>query len=182
LLVIEYNPEWVTHFQQIHKKLLDALNGIPVHIEHVGSTAVPGLSAKAIIDIDIVYHEAVFEPIKSELQLIGYYHNGDQGLAGREVFKRSGKGYDEVLDHISHHLYVCRFDSAQLQRHILFRDYLIKHPALRDVYSNMKHQIAMEANNDQKVYAALKELQARAFIDEIIDAAKAEQEKKDNSE
>jgi GrpB-like predicted nucleotidyltransferase (UPF0157 family) len=175
LLLIEYNPEWITHFDAIKGKLSNALIGCCVRIEHVGSTAIPGLSAKPIIDMDIIYNDAAeFEHIKSGLQSVGYYHNGNQGLQGREVFKRNGGGEDEILDTIKHHLYVCRYDCPELHRHILFRDYLQKHDIARKFYSDLKYEVDKEANDDRKVYAAIKEVKAYSFINYIVKLARAE--------
>ena len=106
MLIQEYNSQWPADFQRIKTILSDALTGIPVSIEHIGSTAVPGLAAKPIIDIDIVLEDRNdFESIKERLAQIGYYHNGDQGIADREVFKRTGAlTLHNVLDRIAHHL------------------------------------------------------------------------------
>lgn len=173
--MIEYNPEWPVHFDKIKEKLLGALIGPGVCIEHIGSTAVPGLSAKPIIDIDIVYKEAPdFEYIKSRLASVGYYHNGNQDIEGREVFKRHKEGNDEILDTIVHHLYVCKYDCPELHRHILFRNYLRKHLIASDYYSNLKCSIAREAKDDRKVYAALKEVKANSFINYIIELERAD--------
>ena len=173
MLIETYNPEWVNQFERIKEKLLSGLSDIDVNIEHVGSTSVPNLAAKPIIDIDIVYNKfADFEGIKKSLEWLGYFHNGNQDIEGREVFKRTRTNYDEILDRISHHLYVCKNDCAELQRHILFRDYLRKHEVARNFYQNLKYQIAEEANNDRKRYAAIKELKANAFINYIIELSK----------
>ncbi len=77
------------------------LNGLGYTIEHVGSTSVPNLDAKPIIDIDIVFTESKTLPmIKAALEAIGYYHNGNQGIEDREVFKRNGKLNHSSLDTI----------------------------------------------------------------------------------
>ncbi len=146
-----------------------------VRIEHIGSTSVPGLAAKPIIDIDIIYKEtSEFEYIKNRLESFGYYHNGNQDVEGREVFKRNGKTEDEILDKTAHHVYVCKYNCPELHRHILFRDYLKKHDVSRDFYSNLKYEIAAEAKNDGKVYAAVKEVKASPFINYIIESARIE--------
>jgi GrpB-like predicted nucleotidyltransferase (UPF0157 family) len=175
LLLSAYNPEWANHFDTIKEKLLDALIGLCVNIEHIGSTAIPGLSAKPIIDMDVVYNEASeFEYIKSGLQSVGYYHNGNQGVQGREVFKRNGGEEDAILDTIVHHLYVCKYGCPELHRHILFRDYLRKHDIARKFYSDLKYEIAKEANDGRKAYAAIKEVKASSFIDYIIELSQSE--------
>ncbi len=173
MLIFEYRAEWVSQFEKIKEKLSEEMSGLPVHIEHVGSTAVPGLAAKPIIDIDIVYHEAIdFKQIKDGLLTLGYAHKGNQGIKGREVFKRTGQKEDEILDKTAHHLYVCSYDCEELQRHILFRDYLRNHEIARIFYQNLKHDIAREAGNDRKIYAGIKELKAGSFIHYIVELSK----------
>ncbi len=175
MIIVKYNTEWVNHFEQIKEKLSKALVGIDVNIEHVGSTSVPQLAAKPIIDIDIIYYQvADFEYIKINLESFGYYHNGNQGIEGREVFKRNSVQDDEVLHKIPHHLYVCKNDSEELHRHILSRDYLRKNEIAREFYENLKYQIAEEANQDRKLYAELKQLKANSFINYIIELARSE--------
>jgi GrpB-like predicted nucleotidyltransferase (UPF0157 family) len=174
MLIQKYNPNWIKDFNDIKKVITEALINLHVPIEHVGSTSIPNLAGKAIIDIDIVFDAPKdFEAIKKGLEKIGYYHNGNQGIPNREVFKRAQTdAKHEILDAITHHLYVCPSDSAQLQRHILFRDYLIAHEVARIEYQNIKYALAEEANQDKKKYAALKEEKAREFIDGIISKAR----------
>ena len=175
MLIQEYNPEWIKHFEKIKEKLSQYLIGISVTIEHIGSTSVPQLAAKPIIDIDIIYYEdADSERIKNRLEKFCYYHNGNQGIEGREVFKRNANQDDEILDKIAHHLYVCKNDCEELYRHILSRDYLRKNEIAREFYENLKYQIAEEANQDRKLYANIKELKANSFIDYIIELSRYE--------
>jgi GrpB-like predicted nucleotidyltransferase (UPF0157 family) len=173
MIIVKYNPEWINQFEKIKKKLSKYLIEIDINIEHVGSTSVPELAAKPIIDIDIIYYQVSdFERIKNSLEAFGYYHNGNQGIEGREVFKRNGKQDDEILDKISHHLYVCKNDCEELHRHILSRDYLRKNEIAREFYQNLKYQIAEEANQDRKLYAQLKQLKANCFINFIIELSR----------
>jgi GrpB-like predicted nucleotidyltransferase (UPF0157 family) len=154
--------------------LLEALSGISVDIEHVGSTSVPGLAAKPIIDIDIVFKDAgEFGQIKAQLEQIGYYHNGDQGIPGREAFKRKqGVERDALLDRIRHHLYVCPVESEELHRHLAFRDHLRRNPGSCRQYEALKLAIAAEAGQDRKLYAEMKQVKAAAFIHACIERAK----------
>lgn len=173
ILIQKYNPQWATEFQAIQKILRVALVHLPVSIEHIGSTAVPGLAAKPIIDIDIVLREqTVFDTIKNRLATIGYRHHGNQGIPGREVFKRAATtAVQEVLDSVAHHLYVCPANSEELQRHLRFRDYLLTHEAARIQYQQLKYAIAEDAGQDRKQYAALKEIKATTFITAILEKA-----------
>jgi GrpB-like predicted nucleotidyltransferase (UPF0157 family) len=142
---------------------------LTLYIEHVGSTAVPNLDSKPIIDIDIIYFNPTdFEKIKLGLEKIGYYHNGNQGIEGRDVFKRNGNGVSEILDTVKHHLYVCPVDSEALERHILSRNFLRKNDWARLKYQQMKYELVEKANQDRTTYATLKELNVNDFIDSII--------------
>lgn len=167
MLIQEYQPIWAEQFQQISAILIQAIP-IPVGIEHVGSTAVPGLAAKPIIDIDIVYqHPDHFEKIKGALETLHYHHHGDQGIPGREVFKRLPDTDHPILDHIPHHMYVCAADNAELHKHLKFRDYLRQHAKTRTAYTALKYALAAEAGQDRKVYARLKEVKGRAFFEQV---------------
>jgi GrpB-like predicted nucleotidyltransferase (UPF0157 family) len=176
MLLQEYKESWVEDFGAIQTVIAAALLNLDASIEHVGSTAVPGLSAKPVIDIDIVYSESVaFDEIKNRLAQTGYKHHGNQGIAGREVFKRdTATAAHSILDAIAHHLYACRVDSEELQRHILFRDYLRKNEAARMQYQHLKYETAAAAGQDRKQYAQLKEERAKNFITTIITRAAAE--------
>ncbi|TDE10847.1 GrpB family protein [Dyadobacter psychrotolerans] len=176
MLIEEYKNSWANDFDTLAAVILEALSGLDVRIEHVGSTAVCGLAAKPIIDMDLVYHQhADFEKVKSALISIGYFHNGNQGIADREVFKRNNKAaLPAVLDSVGHHLYVCCQDSLELKKHILLRDYLAANKEAKMQYQNLKYQIALEANQDKKIYAHLKENKAKAFIGTVLTAAQKE--------
>lgn len=171
MLIQEYKETWAEDFKAIKGVINDAFTNLNISIEHIGSTAVPKLAAKPIIDI-VYGNDVPFETIKSGLEKIGYYHNGNQGMANREVFKRKNEwSKHQILDTITHHLYVCPVDSEELQRHITFRNYLIDNEAARTEYQKLKYEIAEAANQDKKQYAALKEVKARAFINYIIEKA-----------
>ena len=169
MLIVKSDPLWTDKFKQIKSIISESFSKTHITIEHVGSTAISQLAAKSIIDIDIIYYrEEDFDKIQRGLSSLGYYHNGDQGIAGREVFKRV-KDFDHpTLDTIKHHLYVCAHDNEELKRHILFRNYLISNPEARAQYEKLKLQLAIEANQDKEAYALSKQERARTFIEEII--------------
>ncbi len=170
MLILNYQEHWPADFEKISSILLEQVAKIHVQIEHVGSTAVAGLSAKPIIDIDLIYFDQKdFDQIKTELEKLGYYHNGDQGITGREVFKRMENRHHPILDSIRHHLYVCHLDSEELKRHLAFRDHLRQNPESRQQYVTIKNEIAKEVNQDKKKYAILKEIRAKKFINTCIE-------------
>ena len=139
VVVESYNESWPLAFESIRSELADALGNLAIRIEHVGSTSVKGLSAKPVIDIDIVIKDrAVLDQVIEALGSIGYTHEGDLGIPGREAFKYEGK------EHLmKHHLYVCAEDSSELKRHLAFRDYLRSHPDAVLEYSKIKEEGAL---------------------------------------
>lgn len=176
MLIKPYNPAWADQFQRIKEVLESTLCGIPLVIEHIGSTSVKDLKAKSIIDINIAFENPDdFEKIKNQLAKIGYSHQGDLGITGREAFKRDGGIILKVLDDIEHHLYVSHQDAVEFKRHILFRDFLRKNKWARVEYENLKLQIAQENGQDRKRYAALKETRARDFVEKILALAEKDQ-------
>ncbi len=181
MLIEAYNPKWATNFTLIKEVLNEKLSNLVIGIEHIGSTSVPNLAAKPIIDIEIIYNEnSHFENIKNALINLGYYHNGNQDVEGRVVFKRTGNHQNEILDNIKHHLYVCKEGCLELQRHLLFRDYLRKNDIASKYYKRLKLEIAEEANNNKTEYASLKELKANSLINYVIELKRIDS--KQNSE
>ena len=169
MILEKYSSGWVKDFEYVKYEIEIALEGLTYNIEHVGSTSVPNLDSKPIIDIDIIYTDlADFMKIKYRLEKTGYYHNGNQGIEDREVFKRKRNGINEILNIVKHHLYVCPSHSKALERHILSRNFLRKHDWARLKYQQMKYELAEKANQDRKLYAALKELNVNDFIDLIV--------------
>ena len=103
--VESYNPEWSSWFEKLSDFLQSGLREYAVRIEHVGSTAVPGMIAKPIIDIDVVIQKSHFEKTKTCLEEIGYSHLGDLGIAEREAFDLVDIELRRQFP--PHHLYVC---------------------------------------------------------------------------
>ena len=170
MLIHKYEKSWIKDFEKIKKVISEALVNLKISVEHIGSTSIPELAAKPIIDIDVIFDEASeFDELKRRLDEIGYYYNGNQGVFNREVFKRhKTPNKHDVLDFIAHHLYVCPTNSEELQRHILFRNYLIANEDAKIQYRDLKYRIAEEAGQNQKKYAELKEVRARTFVNAII--------------
>lgn len=136
VVVQPYDETWKADFAAIRDELNAVLSDLVLRIEHVGSTSVEGLSAKPVIDIDVVIRDRTCLPeVIAALQTIGYTHEGDLGVPGREAFKYSGK------EHLKkHHLYVCAQDSEELKRHIAFRDHLRSNPDAVAEYSRIKEE------------------------------------------
>ncbi len=159
VVVLPYDEQWRQDFLRIKAELTNTLGQLTIGIEHVGSTSVQGLSAKPIIDIDVIIKDyTVLENVVSALRVIGYQHEGNLGIVGREAFKYDGK------EHLQkHHLYVCPEDSPELKRHIAFRDYLRTHPDAVREYSHIKEEAVKQFPDDIERYIGYKS----PFIEKI---------------
>ena len=149
-LVQKYNPEWPEWFEEIKTFLGEKVSRACIRIEHIGSTAIPGMVAKPIIDLTIVIEPECFSEMKSLLEERGYYHRGDLGIPEREVFDLTDEAVKESL--LAHHLYVCPEHSQALQRHIAFREYLKCHKADAERLSALKWSLAEKFDNDKYPY------------------------------
>ena len=138
VVVLPYDKRWKTAFEEIKQELEQAIGDLVVGIEHVGSTSVEGLSAKPCIDIDVVIKDySVFDAVVRGLAEIGYVHEGDLGIKEREAFDYSDKPHL-----MKHHLYVCPESSAELHRHLTFRDFLRSNPEAVRQYGSVKETAA----------------------------------------
>ena len=164
MVVEKYNPKWVEQFLAI-KEFLEKNTTEYISIEHVGSTSIPGMNAKPIIDIDIVVEDAAqFQQLKEELSKIGYVHEGDRGIPGREAFD-----HENVPLSIDHHLYVCAKDNAELKRHLKFRDKLRATPELVNEYNRIKEEILAKVGNDNRDgYVQMKEEEYKWFFEKVL--------------
>lgn len=120
-----------------------------VSIEHIGSTAVPGLAAKPVVDLVVVVDPAHVQSAVECLTAIGYVHRGNLGVAGREAF-----GVPE--GERRHHLYVSPTDSEELRAQLAFRDRLREDPALAAEYEALKRELAMRFLDDRMGYTDAK--------------------------
>lgn len=142
----EYDARWAAQFRRLHDLIWPRIARLAVSIEHVGSTSVPGLAAKPVIDVDIVIESAaVFPGIRDELAQLGYTHRGDLGIAGREAFACRQST-------IRHHLYVCVQGNLALRNHLALRDHLRQHPADAEAYSRLKRDLAARFPDDMDSY------------------------------
>lgn len=146
--VVPYDSNWPARFEEVRHYLLGILSSQEVRVEHVGSTSVPGLAAKPILDIDIVLqNETDFAEVKALLEADGYCHIGDLGITGREAFK-----YQDKPQLMRHNLYVLPADAHELRRHLTFRDWLRSHPQDREAYAQVKIAAARKFLDDISAY------------------------------
>ncbi|RPH68521.1 MAG: GrpB family protein [Myxococcaceae bacterium] len=156
VVVVPYDPGWPESFEALRTVLAAALGEVARAIHHVGSTAVPGLPAKPILDVDVEIASRTDLPESiRRLGPLGYRSVGELGIAGREAFDRlgpdvprdgSGRSWPE------HHVYVCASDATELRRHLLLRDFLRANPARAAEYAALKRALAVRHREDREAY------------------------------
>lgn len=158
IVIVDYDPAWPAEFRRLRERAHAALGDVAVEIEHVGSTAVPGLPAKDLIDIVVVVSsdDDVPEAIR-RLEAIGYRARGNLGVEGREAFT-----WPEGEKR--HHLYVSPTTSEELQAQVAFRDRLRADPQLAREYVELKRRLASQHRDDRVAYTEGK----TAFIEETL--------------
>jgi putative glutamine amidotransferase len=150
--IVERDPRWPAMFEEEAGRIRAALGEIAVRIEHVGSTAVPGLAAKPIIDIQVsVEQMAPREPFVTALEALGYTFVADPTDAEHEYFKKEVDGVR------THQIHVCLVGSDWERRHLAFRDHLRAHPDDAARYAELKRRLAAEHPNDILGYIDAKE-------------------------
>lgn len=158
IVIVDYDPAWPVLFAALRDRATAALGALAVAVEHVGSTAVPGLAAKPIIDLDVVIPAAADLPAAvARLAAIGYRHQGDLGVPGRAAFAAPPGAPP-------HHLYVCAAGSAALRRHLAFRDALRARPEAARAYAELKRAAARRFRDDREGYTGAKD----AFVATIL--------------
>jgi GrpB-like predicted nucleotidyltransferase (UPF0157 family) len=166
LAVVESDPEWPQQFRDISSYLQPFLEPAVLRIEHVGSTSVPGLAAKPIIDIDVVVEsDQLIGPTIALIESAGYSWVGDLGVAGREAFDTPP---DSTF--ARHHLYLVVENNRAHSDHWLLREALLSDPDASDAYARVKRANVALSHGDMDRYVALK---AR-FVAEVLARARFE--------
>jgi GrpB-like predicted nucleotidyltransferase (UPF0157 family) len=169
MTITAYDPRWPGWFTALARVYLRELGALCVDVEHIGSTSVPGLAAKPILDIDLVIHSRSALPdVVARLTRLGYRHEGDLGIAGREAFARHGDDVPRdgtgARQWPAHHLYVCDVDAPALEQHLRFREWLRAHPDDAAAYARLKQRLGHLLRNDREGYTAAK----TAFIEHAL--------------
>lgn len=162
--VIPYQEEWKQLFENEKECLKNIFHPINVDIHHIGSTSVPGLSAKPIIDILLAADKlADIDQTTAQIVAAGYQAKGENGIPGRRYFQKSDKNGTRKV-----HLHAFEQGSHELHRHLVFRDYLIEHPEEAKKYAAIKEKAAGKYEFDIESYIAeksplVKELEQKAL-------------------
>ncbi len=167
--IVNYDANWAIAFRELSSVLSDHLGELALRIEHVGSTSVPGLPAKPIIDMTIVILNRSYLPKVIEvLSELGYHHRGDIGVRDREAFGCDNVNVpytDPKKSWPSHHLYCCHEESMPLVCHVQFRDYLQVHAEDANQYGELKRKLAAQYGSDREGYTNAK----TGFIESIME-------------
>jgi GrpB-like predicted nucleotidyltransferase (UPF0157 family) len=150
VVVIDYDPHWAEMFEEEKACILQVFNGLGVTVEHVGSTSVPGLAAKPIIDIMVIVQDAAMgEKAIASLATLGYEYRGEMGIPGRYYFARGGPPH-------THHLHMYPYDHPEITRLLLFRDFLRNNSDAANEYAKLKCALAEKFFDNRKAYTEAK--------------------------
>lgn len=167
IVIVRYDPDWVKAFEHTRELLLYALNDVDVQIEHIGSTSVPGLDAKPIIDMMIVAQtEGDALRCITPIVRLGYECLGEAGIPGRIFFRRTNPRTHHI------HLYTTA-TNPERERHLMFRDYLRAHAEAAQEYAQLKYLLADKYREDRDRYSRSKS----DFVERIVQEARDERAK-----
>lgn len=169
ITVTDYNPAWLDLFEEEAKRIRKILGKNCKALYHIGSTAVPGLAAKPIIDImPVVQNISEVDKLREMFEQIGYEYMGEFGISGRRYLRKGG-------DERTYQIYI--FDvnnTADIYSHLAFRNYLRRHEKTCIAYSELKKKLAEEFPYDIDSYcngkeAFIKDIEAKALLEPIFD-------------
>ncbi|WP_088007397.1 GrpB family protein [Indiicoccus explosivorum] len=149
--VLPFDPVWIHRFESEAAVLRRLLGENCIAIHHIGSTAVPDLAAKPIIDLlPVVRDLEEVDRLIGAFESIGYKAKGENGLPGRRYFQKGG-------DDRTHHVHIYEAGSPEIRRHLVFRDYLRTHPDEAEAYGRLKTDLASKFPYDIGSYISGKE-------------------------
>jgi len=150
VVLVDYDPLWPAVFRSLEERVRARLGALAAAVEHVGSTAVPGLCAKPVIDMDVAVREpADLATAIVRLADLGYRHLGEMGIQGREAFR-------EPAGPPRHNLYVCVHGNREWNRHLAFRNHLRNRPDAARAYADLKRRLAAAFSDDVDAYCEAK--------------------------
>lgn len=161
--LLPYRAEWPRLFEEEKARLQSALGQQVLDIQHVGSTAIPGMIAKPIIDIGIAVMD--FDEARvciGPIEHLGYEYRGEFGIPRRHYFVKG--------EPRTHHIHMNEIESSDWKEQVLFRDYLIEHPERAKEYADLKMGLARQFPTDREGYLEGKAL----FIDRVLRTARGE--------
>ena len=159
IYMVPHDPNWRREFENEAKQITDALGDTIVTVHHMGSTAIPNIYAKPVIDILLVVRDHTdLDARQAAMETLGYEAFGEFGIPTRRYFRR-----DNALGDRTHQVHAFEQGSPQITRHLAFRDYMLAHPDAARSYSDLKRELAAKHPNDIEAYMDGK----HEFIQEI---------------
>lgn len=165
VVLVPHSSKWKEDYRAERSRIKKILGKTAEDIEHVGSTAVQGLKAKPIIDIAVaVRNREAFELCIKPLNDLGYEFLGEYGIPDRYFFRKGENGK------IKYHVHVCVLEGDFWVDHLLFRDYLRRHPEILQQYEEIKEHLASKYSKERSTYTEAKS----EFILSVVKKAKKE--------
>jgi GrpB-like predicted nucleotidyltransferase (UPF0157 family) len=141
--VVSYDPNWVMLYEKEAEELTRVFGDQLAEINHIGSTSVPGLAAKPVIDIMPLVHDIEgVDAFNEAMAELSYVAKGEGGITGRRFFIKPSE-----IER-THHVHIFQVDSGDVLRHLAFRNYLIAHPEEAEIYAKMKVELARQFPED----------------------------------
>ncbi len=154
--VVPYDPDWSNRFKMEADEITSVFEQEVVAIHHIGSTAIPSISAKPIIDILVEVKDIKkIDIFNAEMIKRGYQSKGEFGITDRRFFIKG----DEV--NRTHHIHVFESGHPEIERHLNFRDYMVTHPGEAETYGRLKEELAQKYPEDIEGYIAGKDEQIK---------------------
>ena len=159
------DPKWPADYESERRKIESALGSCLIRTHHIGSTSIAGIYAKPIIDLLAdVTALCELDTHTREMQRLGYEVMGEYGIAGRRFFRKN-----DSTGIRTHHIHAFARESAELERHLEFRDFLRAHKKWAKGYSDLKRQLAQTHPCDIEAYmdgkdGFIKEVDRRAAV------------------
>jgi GrpB-like predicted nucleotidyltransferase (UPF0157 family) len=152
IVVVDYDPAWPSIARRLIEEVRAACGGLLVQVEHIGSTAVPGLAAKPIIDLmpGLARPEDGLACV-APMEALGYEYRGAFGIPGRHYFPRQAEG-----ERLAVHAHMFVVGHPEWTRHLLFRDYLRAHPRRMREYEALKRGLAERFRDERAAYTDAK--------------------------
>ncbi len=161
----EHSQNWKRLFEEEKQILLEHFPGRILDISHGGSTAIPDIPAKPIIDMfAIVPSLDVAEDMRDELEALGYHYRGHEGVPERILYV---KGTEQKR---THHLHFVERESMEWKNHLLIKNFYLQHTEVAQEYAQLKRALADKYPNDRVAYGKGK----NDFTQSVIERAKAE--------
>jgi GrpB-like predicted nucleotidyltransferase (UPF0157 family) len=146
--VFPHDPKWRHEFEKESKRIIPALGENVVMVHHIGSTAIPNIYAKPIIDMLVEVNDITqVDKRNSAMEALGYETMGEFGISGRRYFRKDNK-----MGVRTHHVHTFEVNSKEVERHLAFRDYMVAHPEDAQKYSELKRRLAKQYPNDINGY------------------------------